>query len=130
MPTGYSWRWKKLPLQQQGKAERLPPSSRPSTARRVLLALRYSSGVVDCAPAGIYLTVACKSGWHAMGEEIGSIVTSLNKPYSTGRASLRTPHGSDEPEARFNMPAERHGLEWMRRECRFAAISHTTRVSG
>lgn len=89
--------------------------------RHVLLALRYSSGVEGCAPADMYITVACKSGWHPVGERIGSIVNSLNKPYSTGRVSLRTPRWADEPEVRFNMLSDHRDLERMRRGFRFAA---------
>lgn len=101
----------------------IAPSARlPKTLRRhVLLALRYSSAVEDCARADMYITVACKSGWHPVGERIGSMVTSLNKPYSTGHVSLRTPHASDEPEVRFNMLSDHRDLERMRRGFRFAA---------
>jgi 5-(hydroxymethyl)furfural/furfural oxidase len=99
-----------------------PPARLPKMLRRhVLLALRYSSALENCARADMYITVACKSGWHPVGERIGSMVTSLNKPYSTGRVSLRTPHCSDEPEVRFNMLSDHRDLERMRRGFRFAA---------
>lgn len=99
-----------------------PPARLPKTLRRhVLLALRYSSGVENCARADMYITVACKSGWHPVGERIGSMVTSLNKPYSTGCVRLRTSRCSDEPEVRFNMLSDHRDLERMRRGFRFAA---------
>lgn len=99
-----------------------PEARLPKTLRRhVLLALRYSSRVADCAPADMYITVACKSGWHPVGEQIGSMVTTLNKPYSTGHVRLRTPRFSDEPEVQFNMLSDGRDLERMRQGFRHTA---------
>ncbi len=99
-----------------------PHARLPRTLRRhVLLALRYSSGVADCAGADMYITVAAKSGWHPVGERIGSLVISLNKPYATGDVRLHTPHASDEPEVRFNMLSDHRDLERLRRGFRYTA---------
>ena len=94
----------------------------PKTLRRhVLLALRYSSKITDCPANDMYVTVACKSGWHPVGERIGSLVTSINKSYSTGRVTLHTPAAEDEPNVQFNMLSDYRDLERLKHGLRLAA---------
>ena len=52
--------------------------------------LRYSSGLPDCPPRDMYTWIQCKSAWHAVGQRLASIATTLLKPASRGQISLRS----------------------------------------
>jgi 5-(hydroxymethyl)furfural/furfural oxidase len=94
----------------------------PKTLRRhVLLALRYSSTARNCAPNDMYMTVAAKSGWHPVGERIGSLVISVNKSYSTGWVRLNSADPGVEPDVQFNMLSDDRDLERLKGAVRFAA---------
>jgi 5-(hydroxymethyl)furfural/furfural oxidase len=94
----------------------------PKTLRRhVLLALRYSSAVRDCAPNDMYMTVAAKSGWHPVGERIESLVMSVNKSYSTGWVRLNSTDPGVEPDVQFNMLSDYRDLERLKGAVHFAA---------
>ena len=94
----------------------------PKTLRRhVLLALRFSSMLGECGSNDMYMTVAAKSGWHPVGERIGSLVTSINKSYSTGRVTLNSPSPHDEPDVEFNMLSDYRDLQRLKLGLRFAA---------
>ena len=57
---------------------RLPPQR--ADARHILLALRYSSGIGG-APAGdMFVVGVSKSSWHAVGEQIGSLLAASTRP--------------------------------------------------
>src|SRR5262249_5112889 len=52
------------------------------TRRHIHVAMRYSSGLPG-APAGdMFVACASKSAWHAVGEQIASLILFVNKTYS------------------------------------------------
>ena len=69
----------------------IKPESRLNgmTRRHILLALRYSSQIGD-APAGdMFVAGVSKSAWHAVGEQIASLLLAVYKTYSeTGQVKL------------------------------------------
>ncbi len=82
------------------------------TRRHILLALRYSSGIGE-APAGDMM-VACvgKSAWHAVGDQIGSLLTAVYKTFSqTGQVKLDAREASVEPIVEFNLLSDRRDLD-------------------
>jgi len=79
------------------KAARLPDTLR----RHIHLALRYSSGEPDCPGGDLYMAVLCKTGWHPVGRQIGSLVTWVNRPFSRGRVTLASPAPEAEPRVEF-----------------------------
>src|SRR6185369_15018872 len=51
------------------------------TRRHIHVGLRYSSGLAG-APAGdMFVAVASKSAWHAVGEQIASMILFVNRTY-------------------------------------------------
>ncbi len=89
---------------------RLPSSLR----RHIHLGLRYSSGLSDALPCDMYLVAMAKTGWHPVGEQIGALMTWVNKPYSRGRVGLRTASPLDEPEVQFALLGDERDYEKLR----------------
>ena len=74
------------------------------TRRHMLLGLRYSSGIADAPPCDMFVAGASKSAWHAVGEQIGSMVLFVNKTFSeTGQVRLASPDPTAEPIVEFNL---------------------------
>src|SRR5580658_4558663 len=82
------------------------------TRRHILLALRYSSGIGG-APAGdMFVAGVSKSAWHAVGEQIGSLLAALYKTFSeTGQVRLQSADPRVEPLVEFNLLSDRRDLE-------------------
>jgi 5-(hydroxymethyl)furfural/furfural oxidase len=82
------------------------------TRRHIQVGLRYSSGIGG-APAGdMFVAVANKASWHAVGEQIGSMILFVNRTYSeTGQVSLNSADWRDEPNVEFNLLSDRRDLE-------------------
>ena len=82
------------------------------TRRHILLALRYSSGIGG-APAGdMFVAGVSKSAWHAVGEQIGSLLAAVYKTFSeTGQVKLASRDGRAEPVVEFNLLSDRRDLE-------------------
>jgi 5-(hydroxymethyl)furfural/furfural oxidase len=82
------------------------------TRRHILLGLRYTSAISD-APAGdMFVTAVSKSAWHAIGEQLCSMVVSVYKTYSeTGQVTLASASWCDEPRVEFNLLSDPRDLE-------------------
>ena len=92
------------------RTARLPRSLR----RHIHLGLRYSSGLSNAPPCDMYLVAMAKTGWHPVGEQIGALMTWVNKPYSRGHVALRTASPLDEPEVQFALLADERDYERLR----------------
>ena len=82
------------------------------TRRHVQVGLRYSSGLSGVPDGDMFVAVLSKSAWHAVGEQIGSLLTFVNKTYSeTGQVKLasRDPHA--EPIVEFNLLSDRRDVD-------------------
>src|SRR5579864_317055 len=82
------------------------------TRRHILLALRYSSQIGG-APAGdMFVAGVSKSAWHAVGEQIASLLLAVYKTYSeTGQVKLVSRDWRAEPMVEFNLLSDRRDLE-------------------
>ena len=88
----------------------------PSTLRRhIHLAARFSSGVEGAPPQDMYIVVASKTGWHPVGEQIGSVMAWINKPASRGRMRLASADPLAEPHVEFNLLSEPLDVERLKR---------------
>lgn len=85
------------------------------TRRHIALALRWTSSIEN-APAGdMFSPVLSKSTWHAVGEQMGTFLVILNKPFSqTGEVRLASPDWRAEPEVRFNLLSDKRDLDRLR----------------
>ncbi len=82
------------------------------TRRHILLALRYSSGIGDAPEGDMFVASVSKSAWHAVGEQIGSLLAAVYKTFSeTGQVKLASPDWRAEPIVEFNLLSDRRDLE-------------------
>ncbi|MBI3515775.1 MAG: GMC family oxidoreductase, partial [Proteobacteria bacterium] len=80
--------------------------------RHVLVGLRYSSGVGGVPPGDMFVACVSKSAWHAVGQQIGSLLVFVNKTYSeTGKVKLTSRDWRAEPLVEFNLLSDRRDLE-------------------
>ena len=92
--------------------------------RHLYVGLRYSSGF-DQTPLGdMFVAVASKSSWHAVGEQIGSMILFVNKTYSeTGQVKLASTDWRQEPVVEFNLLSDHRDLERLKQGVRKLAAT-------
>jgi 5-(hydroxymethyl)furfural/furfural oxidase len=82
------------------------------TRRHILLGLRYSSKLEDVPAGDMFAAVVSKSAWHAVGDQIASMLLWVNKTYSeSGQLQLASSHWRDEPIVEFNLLSDRRDLD-------------------
>ncbi|MHC2623814.1 5-(hydroxymethyl)furfural/furfural oxidase [Bradyrhizobium huanghuaihaiense] len=82
------------------------------TRRHMQLGLRYSSGLAGVPKGDMFVVLLSKSAWHAVGEQIGSLLTFVNKTYSeTGQVKLASRDPTAEPIVEFNLLSDRRDLD-------------------
>jgi len=82
------------------------------TRRHILVGLRYSSGLPGIPKGDMFVAVAGKSAWHAVGEQIASLLMFVNKTYSeTGQVKLASRDWRREPIVEFNLLSDTRDME-------------------
>ena len=82
------------------------------TRRHIQVGLRYSSGLSGVPDGDMFVAVMSKSAWHAVGEQIGSLLTFVNKTYSeTGQVKLASRDSLKEPIVQFNLLSDKRDLD-------------------
>lgn len=82
------------------------------THRHMQVALRYSSEMGGAPPGDMFVAAVAKSAWHAVGEQIGSLIIFVNKTFSeTGQVKLNTGDWRDEPAVEFNLLSDKRDLD-------------------
>jgi 5-(hydroxymethyl)furfural/furfural oxidase len=82
------------------------------TRRHVQVGLRYSSGLPGVPSGDMFVAVLSKSAWHAVGAQIASLLTFVNKTYSeTGQVKLASRDPRKEPIVEFNLLSDRRDLD-------------------
>ena len=82
------------------------------TRRHMQMGLRYSSELPGIPSGDMFVVVITKSAWHAVGEQIGSLLTFVNKTYSeTGQVKLASRDPREEPIVEFNLLSDRRDLD-------------------
>ena len=82
------------------------------TRRHMQMGLRYSSGLPGIPAGDMFVVVITKSAWHAVGEQIGSLLTFVNKTYSeTGQVKLASRDPHEPPVVEFNLLSDKRDLD-------------------
>ncbi|MGH6714045.1 MAG: GMC family oxidoreductase, partial [Bradyrhizobium sp.] len=82
------------------------------TRRHMQVGLRYSSELPGVPKGDMFVVVLSKSAWHAVGAQIGSALTFVNKTYSeTGQIKLASRDPAAEPIVEFNLLSDRRDLD-------------------
>lgn len=85
---------------------------REHTRRHIHVGLRYSSNLPGIPKGDVFVAVVSKSAWHAVGEQIASLLTFINKTYSeTGQVKLTSRDWRSEPLVEFNLLSDKRDLD-------------------
>jgi 5-(hydroxymethyl)furfural/furfural oxidase len=102
-------------------------SAAQHSRRHIFLGLRYSSQLEDAPPGDMFVAVAGKSSWHAVGRQIGSMILFVNRTFSeTGQVTLDTPDWRQEPRVEFNLLSDRRDLRRLAHGFRHLAGMHAS----
>ena len=95
------------------------------TRRHLLVALRYSSELEGIPKGDMFVAVSSKSSWHAVGEQIASMIIFVNKTYSeSGQVKLSSRNWQDEPTVEFNLLSDQRDLDRLKNGVRKMAALH------
>ncbi|UYN93119.1 MAG: GMC family oxidoreductase N-terminal domain-containing protein [Enhydrobacter sp.] len=93
------------------------------TRRHIQVGLRYSSGLPGVPMGDMFVAVVSKSAWHAVGEQIASLLTFINKTYSeTGQVRLASRDWRTEPTVEFNLLSDKRDLDRLMQGFRKMAV--------
>ena len=82
------------------------------TRRHILVGLRYSSGIGGAPRGDMFAVGVSKSAWHAVGEQIASLLIAVYKTCSeTGQVRLGGRDWRAEPIVEFNLLSDRRDLD-------------------
>jgi 5-(hydroxymethyl)furfural/furfural oxidase len=76
--------------------------------------LRYGSGIEGARAPDMLLNFACRSGWHAVGQRLGTIQAYVLQPFARGFVRLTSSRIEVPPEVHFNMLSDRRDLKRMK----------------
>lgn len=76
---------------------------------------RYSSGWPGAGAADLYIGIASKTSWNALGHQIGSLAPYLLRPDSRGFVDIVSPDPSRLPHVEFNFMDEESDVQRMMR---------------
>lgn len=91
----------------------LPPQSRLSDLREHHdhAILRFSSNIGDAPEGDMHAAMIARSGWHSVGQRIGTLFIWVNKAYSRGEVRLKGKDVREEPHVDFRMLSDWRDLE-------------------
>lgn len=82
------------------------------TRRHIQVGIRYSSGLPGIPKGDMFTAVINKSAWHAVGEQIASLLTFINRTYSeTGQVKLASRDWRAEPTVEFNLLSDKRDVD-------------------
>src|SRR6185437_9186128 len=81
------------------------------TRRHIHVGIRYSSELPGVPKGDMFVAVVNKSAWHAVGEQIASLLTCIYRTYSeTGQVKLNSRDWRAEPTVEFNLLSDKRDL--------------------
>ncbi|MFD1198014.1 GMC family oxidoreductase [Brucella gallinifaecis] len=90
----------------------LPPAARNRDAfeHHEQAIWRYSSYLAGAPSGDMHAAILARSGWHCVGNRIGSLFFWVNKSYSRGAISLSSSNVDVEPDVDFSMLSDERDL--------------------
>lgn len=83
--------------------------------------LRWSSGMKGTPAGDMHLSLNARSGWHQVGYRIGTLFGWVNKSFSKGWVTLRSPDRTVPPHVDFRLLSDRRDLDRLASSFRLAA---------
>ena len=83
--------------------------------------LRFSSRIADAPEGDMHLAMIARSGWHEVGQRVGTLFIWVNKSYSRGSVTLRSKNARDEPLVDFRLLSDWRDMERLKAGFRLGA---------
>lgn len=83
--------------------------------------LRFSSNIGGAPGGDMHAAMIARSGWHFVGQRIGTLFIWVNKAYSRGAVTLRSPDPWQEPDVDFRLLSDERDLERLKYGFRLGA---------
>jgi 5-(hydroxymethyl)furfural/furfural oxidase len=87
--------------------------------------LRFSSGLDGTPEGDMHAAMIARSGWHAVGQRIGTLFIWVNKSYSRGRVALTSRDVREEPAVDFRLLSDWRDMERLKTGFRLGAKTLT-----
>ncbi len=87
--------------------------------------LRWTSGIPDAPPGDMHIAMIARSGWHAIGQRVGTLFIWCNKPFSRGEVTLASVDPRVEPIVDFRLLSDARDLERLKQGFRLGAKAMT-----
>ena len=94
--------------------------------RHIHTALRYSSGVEGGDPQDMYMVAMTTSGWHPVGQQVGSLMTWVNRAHSRGFVTLDSASADAEPHVEFALLSDNRDVQRLKAGMRLIARLYDT----
>lgn len=90
--------------------------------------LRFSSGLEGTPEGDMHIAMIARSGWHAVGQRVGTLFIWVNKSYSRGAVTLAGADARQEPVVDFRLLSDERDFERLKIGFRTGArlLSHAT----
>jgi 5-(hydroxymethyl)furfural/furfural oxidase len=85
--------------------------------------LRFSSGLEGTPEGDMHMAMIARSGWHSVGQRVGTMFIWVNKAYSRGSVTLSLPDVRAEPEVDFQLLSDWRDLERLKSGFRTGATT-------
>jgi 5-(hydroxymethyl)furfural/furfural oxidase len=73
--------------------------------------LRFTSDGPDAPPGDLHAAMIARSGWHSIGQRIGTLFIWLNKPFSHGKVQVASADPRIEPAVDFQLLSDPRDIE-------------------
>jgi 5-(hydroxymethyl)furfural/furfural oxidase len=87
--------------------------------------LRFSSNIGDAPVGDMHAAMIARSGWHSVGQRVGTLFIWVNKAYSRGAVSLRSRNAFEEPDVDFRLASDQRDLDRLKMGFRLGAKTLT-----
>jgi 5-(hydroxymethyl)furfural/furfural oxidase len=87
--------------------------------------VRFSSEIADAPQGDMHGAILSRSGWHAIGQRLGTIFFWVNKSYSKGFVRLTSKEARVEPKVDFRMLSDWRDMERLKLALRLGARTLT-----
>lgn len=82
---------------------------------------RFSSALPGTPTGDMHASILARSGWHSVGQRVGSLFFWVNKSYSRGRVALNPSNVDGPPQIEFDMLGDTRDLERLKMALRLGA---------
>lgn len=83
--------------------------------------LRFSSGLEGTPDGDMHMAMIARSGWHSVGQRVGTLFIWVNKAYSRGHVTLLSKDVRDEPAVDFRLLSDWRDMERLKTGFRVGA---------